>query len=228
LENLEATRLGGSKRELPRSPSKEGDDDKEGYDGVCSETITGTPEEVELEDEEYNDGDSNVEADTVTGFSAKRTTRSTISILGSIELTLAVELVEPDDDKGGNTKEDKVKSILGSRVTRSHIGTVHTVDIENTNNGDNNIDEPIIIYKAGDSRRTVSDVLFRVVLGSSEDIEYYGKEDNTKDEVSPENAAAELVLEERERSALFNGFLLSRGISATDRRSCRVCNHLNS
>ncbi len=64
--SLELSRFGGSEREFPRCPSKEGDDDKERYNGVGSKAITGTPEEVELEDEEHDDGDSNVEAGTVT------------------------------------------------------------------------------------------------------------------------------------------------------------------
>ena len=210
MYSLESSSFGSTKRELPRCPSEEGDDDKEGYDSVSSKTITGTPEEVELDYKEYNDGDCNVEASTVTVLGSERTI---IESICSIELTLAVELVEPDDDKSSDTKEDEVKGILGSRVARSHVSTVHTIYIENTNNGDYNVDEPVVIYKSRNSRRTDTDVIFRLMLGSSEDIEDHGKENETGDEVSPENTATELVLEEREGTTLFNGFLFSRGIS---------------
>jgi hypothetical protein len=134
-------------------------------------------------------------------------------VLSSVELTLAVELVEPDDDKGSDTKEDKVEGILGGRVTRSHIGTIHTIYIENTHNGDYYIDKPVVIYKPWDSRGTDTDILLRVVLGSSKDIEDHGKEDDTEDKVGPEHTATELILKERERTTLFYGFLLGRGIS---------------
>ncbi len=223
-EILELSSLGSSERELPRCPSEEGDDDKEGHDGVSSKAVTSAPEEVELEHKEHNDGDCDVEASAVTGGVID----VVVDISSSIELTLAIELVEPDDDKGSNTKEDKVEGILGGRVTRSHIGAVHTVDIENTDNGDYNIDEPVIINKAWDSRGAHTNVLFRLVLGSGEDIEHHGKENETEDEVSPENTAAELVLEEREGSTLFNGFLLSRGISTAHRGGSRICDHLDS
>jgi hypothetical protein len=235
IDSLEITSLSSSERKLPRCPSKEGDNNKERYNGVSGKTITGTPEEVELEDEEHNDGDSNVETSTVSRLVVDiRTTSSRVSsvvrvdVLSSIELTLTVELVEPDDDKGSNTKEDEVESILSSGIMRSHVSTVHTVDIENTHNGDYNIDEPVIIHKPWDSRRTSSDVLIRVMLGSSEDIEYHSKEDETEDKIGPEHTTAELILEERERTTLFNRFFLGRGISTAYRGGSRVCDHLDS
>jgi hypothetical protein len=229
---LEAASLGSSERELPRCPGKEGDTNKEGHDGVGSKTVTGAPEEVELEHKEHNDGDCNVETSAVTGTILNVGTTSgrviTIDINGSIELTLAVELVEPDDDKGSDTKEDKVEGILGGRVTRSHVGTVHTIHIENTHNGDYYIDKPVVIHKPWDSRGTDTNVLVGIMLGSSKDIEDHGKEDDTEDKVGPENAAAKLVLKERERSTLLNGFLFGRGISTAYGGSSRVCDHLDS
>jgi len=228
--------LDTTERELPRSPGEEGDDDEERDDGVSSETITGAPEEVELDDEEHDDGDRDVETDPVTGISLCIVTHegssgssSGVDTLGGIELTLAVELVEPDDDEGSDTEEEEVDRILESIVLhRSHVGTVHTVDVENTNDGDHNIDEPVVIHKAGNPVRTDTDVNVSLMLSSGENVEYHGKEDETEDEISPEDAAAELVLEERERTALFaNCLLLRRGISAAHRAGSGICDHLN-
>ncbi len=184
--------------EFPRGPGKESNDDQQRNDSVSSQTVTSAPEQEELEDQQDQQGDGDEEWQTVTVTSIDVVVWSTSWVRSwdeGVDLTVTVELVEPDDDQGDNEGKYNVEHIARGFSGSSDIATVHTIDKQNTNNRDGDVDEPRIINKSWDTIWTSTNVLGNISLGSGEEVEYNGQEDDTQNQVGPEDTATELFLQ---------------------------------
>ena len=215
VKNLEGLVKAGT--ELPASPGEERDDNQQRDHSVGGEAVTGAPEEEELEDQEDQERHSDEEASAVS--------IAGVGVSVGANLTVAVELVVPDDDEHSDDGEHDVEHIAAGIRVGSHVATVHTVDKQHTTDRDNNVGEPIVIHKARDTRGASTDVLLGISLGGGVEVEHHGEEHQTQDEVSPENSAAQLT-HKAITGAGDNDNLRLRGGSPHGRGGC-VCDLLN-
>lgn len=86
----EYLKLDNTQTQFPRSPGKQGDDHHQRHQGVSSHAVASLPEHVELQDKQDNDGNGKIERQTVALVG--------VSIQIGVDLTVAVELIEPNYD----------------------------------------------------------------------------------------------------------------------------------
>ena len=160
--------------ELPGLPGEEGNQDDEDAEANGGNVIS-LPDEEDLDHEENEDGNGNEERSAVT---IRITTRGMVVKL-CIELTVAVELVEPDDDESNDDGEGNVEHSASAVIITGDVGTVHTIHVENTNDGNSDVDEPGVIYKGTHAVRTSADVLGNIGLGAGKEVETHSEENET-------------------------------------------------
>jgi len=156
-------------------PGEEGNQDDEDAEADGGNVIS-LPDEEDLDHEENEDGNGNEERSAVTILI------SATCVMGlrlSIELTVAVELVEPDDDESNDDGEGNIEHSASAVILTGDVGTVHTIHVENTDNGNSDIDEPRIIHKGTHAVRTSADILGNISLGTGEEVEANSEENET-------------------------------------------------
>jgi hypothetical protein len=169
--------------ELPAGPGEEGDGHQERDDRVGGQAVTSVPEENELDDEEGDDG---------KGDEERHAAAVTVGTHAGVNLTVDVELVEPDDNQDGDDTEHDVQGQLGRLVTGGHKTAIHTIDEEDAYDRDGEVDEPRVIYEAREAIGASADVGSDIGLGEGKEVEADSQEDEADNEVSPESAAANL------------------------------------
>lgn len=202
--------------QLPAGPSEQRDHHQQRHHGVSCQAVTSPPEKEELEHQEHQQSHSDEEGQAVTVTS--------VGVDVGVQLTVAVELVEPDDDQHGDDHEHDVEHVTRGLAAGCHVTTVHTVDEQDTHDRDHYVDEPVVVHKSGHTRGASTDVLEHISLGAGEEVEHHCQEHQTQNQVSPEHTAAELLLEVRENPGAERVHL--RG-NSPHRRGCGVSDLLN-
>ncbi len=203
--------------QLPAGPGKQSNHHQQRDHGVGSQAVTGAPQQEELQHQQSQQRHRDEEGQAVAITVA-------VGIDVGVQLAVVVELVEPQDDQHSDDGEHDVQHVTRGLGGGRHIAAIHTIHKQHTHNADGKVDEPRVIHKARHTGRTSTHTGHEISLAHSEEVEHHCQQHQAQNQVGPQHAAAQLLLQVRQNLIHVN--LNLRG-SSTNGGGCCVCNLLN-